>query len=159
MTNQPPTACLEAVSVDFWLRRFSEYLVGCPKTARIVTDHKPLATIFDRNRKGLICAQRIKLQHQGIPYSVEYRKGKLNFADYLTRLAKPFTKVFKEEQKESEELNNLLYTLHTTPIMDHIGLSTIATKTEEDSVLQKICKYEYFHKSFPNGLSLAMEFC
>ena len=30
-----------------------------------------------------------------------------------------------KEQNEPDELNNLLYTLHTTPLMDHIGLDLV----------------------------------
>ena len=50
-------------------------------------------------------------------------------------------KLSKSEKEESEELNNLLYALHTTPVMDHIGLSTIARETASDEVLKKIVGY------------------
>ena len=48
----------------------------------------------------------------------------------MTRRAKP--------KVESEDLNNLLYTLHTTPIMDNIGLAAIAKQTKEDEVLTEL---------------------
>ena len=123
-TNQAekhyPQLDLEASSVDFGLRRFREYFVGAPHIVKVVTDHKPL---------------------QYIPYAAEYRKGKLNLADYMSRHAKPLKKLPKEEQKECDELNNLLYALHMTPVIDHLGLSTIAKATSADSVLSKIQKY------------------
>ena len=132
---------LEGLSVDYGLRRFREYLVGSPLVVRVVTDHKPLVPIFNSRRKGSVRTQRIKLRHQDVPYSLEYRKGKLNQSDYLTRHAKPLNKLSKEEQKEPDELNTLLYALHSTPVMDHIGLSTIAMETASDSILKKICNY------------------
>ena len=144
-TNQAekhyPQLDLEASSVDFGLRRFREYLVGSPHIVKVVTDHKPLVRIFNKNRRGSIRSQRIKLRHQDIPYAAEYRKGKLNLADYMSRHAKPLKKLPKEEQKECDELNNLLYALHMTPVIDHLGLSTIAKATSADSVLSKIQKY------------------
>ena len=136
-----PQLDLEGLSVDYGLRRFREYLVGSPLIVRVVTDHKPLVPIFNSRRKGSVRTQRIKLRHQDVPYSLEYRKGKLNQSDYLTRHAKPLNKVSVEEQREPEELNNLLYALHSTPVMDHIGLSTIASQTAADRVLKRICKF------------------
>ena len=59
----------------------------------------------------------------------------------MTRHAKPILKLSKSEKEESEELNNLLYALHTTPVMDHIGLSTIARETASDEVLKKVVGY------------------
>lgn len=58
---------LEALSVDFALRRFHNYLVGGP-TAKIFTDHKPLISIFANRRKGSVRTDRIKLRHQDISY-------------------------------------------------------------------------------------------
>ena len=136
-----PQIDLEGMSVDYGLRRFREYLVGSPLVVHVVTDHKPLVPIFNGKRKGSVRTQRIKLRHQDIPYSLEYRKGKLNQSDYLTRHAKPLSKLPVKEQKEPEELNSLLYALHSTPVIDHIGLASIATATSSDKVLQKVCKY------------------
>ena len=45
-----------------------------------------------------------------------------------------------DEQHEPDELNNLLYMLHTTPIMDNIGLATIAQHTDNDKVLSTLRK-------------------
>ena len=54
---------------------------------------------------------------------------------------KPLSRIPKPEQEEADELNNLLYALHTTSIVDHIGLSTIANETSKDPTLTKIKKY------------------
>ena len=42
------------------------------------------------------------------------------------------------EQSESEDLNNQLYTLHTTPIMDHIDIAAIAKATNNDENLKQL---------------------
>ena len=136
-----PQIDLEGASVDFGLRRFREYLVGSPKSVRLVTDHKPLVPIFNKNRKGSIRTQRMKLKHQDIPYTVEYRKGKLNQSDYMSRHGQPLKRLPRDQQKEPDELNNLLYALHTTPVIDHIGLATIAKQTSVDCTLKKVSEY------------------
>ena len=42
------------------------------------------------------------------------------------------------EQSGSEDLNNLIYTLHTTPITDHIGIAAIAKATNNDENLKQL---------------------
>ena len=58
----------------------------------------------------------------------------------MSRPAKPLAKLPREQQAETEELNNLLYSLHSTPVMDQIGLSKIAKETLADKTLCKIKK-------------------
>ena len=135
-----PQLDLEAASLDFGLRRFKEYTVASPKLIKVVTDHKPLVRIFNGRRNGSIRTQRIKLNHQDVPYIVEYRKGSLNQSDYMSRRARRLSTLPKDQQQECHELNNLLYMLHTTPVIDHIGLADISQKTGLDSVLSKVQK-------------------
>ena len=133
-----PQLDLEASSTDFGLRCFREYLVGSPSVIKVVTDHKPLVPIFNNRRKGSIHSQRSKLNHQDVPYILEYRKGKLNRVDYTSRHARKLSKLPVEQQKEAQELNSLLYMLHTTPVVDHMSLGTIAKETHTDPVLSKV---------------------
>ena len=76
-----PQIDIEATSVDLALRRFREYLIGSPRVITIVTDHKPLVPVFNDRRHGSIRAQRIKLNHQNIPYILQYHKGSANISD------------------------------------------------------------------------------
>ena len=46
-----------------------------------------------------------------------------------------------KKQTEAEDLNNLLYVPHTTPVIDHIGLATITQHTSSDDVNLKIQQY------------------
>ena len=84
---------------------------------------------------GSIRTERIKLRHQDVMYSVVYRKGKLNQSDYISRHAKPIERMSLQIQREAEENTNLLYVLHSTPIIDCISLTTIATETSSDKTL------------------------
>ena len=79
-----PQLDLEALAIDFGLRRFRFYIVGGPSTT-IITDHKPLESIFKNIRKGSIRTDRIKLRHQDVDYMVKWEKGEDNIADYLSR--------------------------------------------------------------------------
>ncbi len=135
-----PQLDLEATAVNYGLSRFRHYLVGSPEIVVVITDHKPLCSIFNGKRNGSIRTERVKLLHQDIPYRVEYIPGKSNLSDYLSRHATPIHKLSIDEQNEPDELNNLLYMLHTTPIMDHIGLSTIVKHTNEDNILCSLRK-------------------
>ena len=45
-----PQMDLEAMAVDFGLRRFRNYILGAPDTITIVTDHKPLLAVFNGNQ-------------------------------------------------------------------------------------------------------------
>ena len=111
-----PQIDLEAVSVDFGLFRFRNYLVGSPQTITVVTDHKPLVSIFNGRRHGSIRTDKIKHKNKDIIFRIHYQKGSINQADYLSCDAKSLDKASEEEKTQSNDINNLLYMLHTTPI-------------------------------------------
>ena len=133
-----PQIDLEATAVDYGLTRYRHYLVGAPDPTVVVTDHKPLVSIFNGRRKGSIRTERIKLRNQDIDFNVQYQEGKKNQADYLSRHAKPFQNTTPQEQADAQEVNKVLYMLHTTPIMDSIGLAKIAQETENDETLHRL---------------------
>ena len=59
---------LEAMAIDFALRRFRSYLVGSPNDTVIITDHSPLMKVFNGKRSDSIRTERIKLRHQDIDF-------------------------------------------------------------------------------------------
>ena len=136
-----PQIDLEAISVDFALRRFRKYLIGSPTAVTVITDHKPLLPVLKGKRSGSIRTESIKVNHQDIPYNLHYQKGRQNQSDFLSRYAKQLNLLSPSQQYEAEEQNNLLYMLHSTPVIDRIGLSTIALATNEDDTLQTIRQY------------------
>lgn len=133
-----PQLDLEAMGIDFALRRFRHYLVGSPKTIIVVTDHKPLCAIFNGSRNGSIRTERIKLLHQDIPFHVVYQPGKNNISDFISRRATPLSRLTTEEQDEPDSISKLLYMIHSTPIVDNIGLRVIAEETTTDKILNKL---------------------
>ena len=88
-----PQIDLEALAIDFVLRRFRHYIVGSPTKIQVITDHQPLCSIFNGKRQGSIRTERIKLRHQDIRFTVTYQRGKINQSDYLSRHAKPIEKL------------------------------------------------------------------
>ena len=126
-----PQIDLEALDIGFALRRFRNYIVGSSTKVQVITNHQPLCAIFNGKRQGSIRTERIKLRHQGIRFTVTYQKGKINQSDYLSRHAKLLEKIPKGEQKETEDLNNLLYILHTTPVIDCITIAAIAQANKD----------------------------
>ena len=142
-----PQIDLEGLGVDYALFRFRHYIVGSPNTITVVTDHQPLCAVFNGNRSGSIRTERYKQRNQDIKFKVMYQKGKDNQTDFLSRRAAPMRKN-SEEQQRAEGINNLLYTLHTTPIIDRITLKAIAEETSNDSVLMKLQKIVKASKTY-----------
>lgn len=128
---------LEALSVDFALRRFRNYLVGGP-TVQIFTDHKPLISIFANRRKGSVRTDRIKLRHQDISYQVVWLPGKKNPADYLSRHSKPFSRLPASWKKETSELEKTVWFLQYSPYTESISMETIIEATQNDQCLQQL---------------------
>ena len=102
---------------------------GAPDTT-ITTDHKY------GKQTGPIWMNCMKLRHQGIVFSVEYQKFKIYPTDYLSRREKPFAEILIEWQREAEDIKNILYMLHTTPIVGKLGLTYIASETNKDKIVK-----------------------
>ena len=78
------------------------------------------------------------MRHQDIRFKVQYQKGIKNQTDFLSRNAKSLSQLSNKEQNEADDINSILYMLHTTPIIDHIGLSTMAEHTTSDIILKDL---------------------
>ena len=125
---------LEALAVDFGLRRFRQYLVGGPQ-ATVVTDHKPLVSIFKETRRGSIRTDRIKLRHQDVNYAVTYRPGSENTADYLSRHATKLKEIPQTWVDETEELEKTVWFLNFSPYSEAVSIPTIIKHTKKDKTL------------------------
>ena len=133
-----PQIDLEAMSVDFGLRRFREYCVG-GENIKVVTDHKPLVPIFDDKRLGSIRIDRTKLRHQDIDYKVVWQQGKNNPADYLSRHP---IKATKAHHTEASEVAKLLYAIHNDSyFMKEITPQRIIEETKKDALLQNLIRH------------------
>ena len=133
-----PQLDLEGLGVEFGLRRFRNYIIGAPHQITVVTDHMPLCAVFNGTRGGSLRTERYKQKHQDIRFKVIYQRGKINQTDFLSRRGTPIQQLDPEEQHDSEEINNILYMLHTTPIIDRITLKAISDETHSDPTLSAL---------------------
>ena len=135
-----PQLDLEALSVDFGLRRFRFYIVGGP-TIGVITDHKPLVSIFANKRKGSIRTSRIKLRHQDVDFRVTWKKGCDNPADYLSRHAVPRKNLARAIQDESSEFEKTVWYIHFNPYIESISMGRIIEETTKDPVLKLLKRH------------------
>ena len=133
---------LEAMSLYFWLRRFSNYLVGAPQII-----YSMLSQIISFCVRTLIRViesirtDRIKLRHQDVRYNVVYQEGKPNEVDFTSRRAKPLQKLTRNEKEEAEKLNKL--SIGITNIAMHKNTHTILPEQKlslltEEVILAKV---------------------
>ena len=132
-----PQIDIEGMAIDFALKRFRFYLVGCPNVT-IVTDHKPLVPMFSNTRPGSTRIEKIKMQHQDIDFNVIYQKGKGNMSDYFSRHPVPFANLEESVQEESREHAKLLFNLTVCPFTQAIPNEDVVRETEKDEVLTKL---------------------
>ena len=134
-----PQLDLEALSVDYGLRRFRFYIAGGPKTL-VITDHKPLESIFKNLRTGSIRTERIKLRHQDLNFEVRWKKGETNAADFLSRHATPLEYIPKDQREETHELEKTIWFLQFSPYTESISIERLIQATDKDATLQKLKK-------------------
>lgn len=75
----------ESLALVWGVERFHFYLFG--RTFELITDHKPLETIFGPRSKPCARIERWVVRLQSYKARVIYRPGKSNIADPLSRLA------------------------------------------------------------------------
>lgn len=95
----------EALAIVWGVKTFQYYLEGRPFT--LVTDHKPLTTIFHPH-KGISSTATARIQRwalflSGFSYQIEYKNTKAHAnADGLSRLPLPCTKEEKERKDPAD---------------------------------------------------------
>ena len=74
----------EALAMHFGCIKFELFVPG--HTFTVVTDHKPLVSLFNLPTKlGPFRVERIRLKLQGFSFIVIHKPGKSNPSDYLSR--------------------------------------------------------------------------
>ena len=121
----------ESLGIVWGIENFHLYVHGTHVT--LVTDHKPLETIFGNPRsKPSARIERWVLRLQPYSFKVEYRAGDENHADYMSR--HPTDRSISTHSKISEEYVNCV-TKHAVPramTLKEIIEATNADKTLND---------------------------
>ena len=141
----------EALSLIFGVKKFHNYLYG--RTFLLVTDHKPLLTIFGL-KKGIPVMAANRLQRWAIilaayTYDIQYKPtAKHGNADTLSRLPIPEDQQDEQDHSESSELNLIhAVQLEQLPLL----AMNIAKATEKDPVLAKV--YHFIQHGCPESKS------
>lgn len=138
----------EALALVWAPEKFHYYLYG--KFFWLITDHKPLVTIFDKRSKSCARIERWKLRLMSYDYKVIFRPGKSNIADPLSRLCQdklPHSASFDEE---SERIVRLI-SLDACPIA--LSLNEIIEATRSDIELTELMEWiSYPVKRWPKTL-------
>jgi len=116
----------------------------------VVTDHKPFEDLWHSRRKPSLRLERIQLRRQHINYTVAWRKGKDNPADYLSRHA-ILIELFPQQIKEAKTYEKLIYMLHTTRYTNAITPMHIHKALAEDQLLQKLKSQIHLGQPPPNN--------
>ncbi|XP_073835818.1 uncharacterized protein [Musca autumnalis] len=126
----------EALALVWAVERFHYYVYG--KLFELVTDHKPLETIFAPRSKPCARIERWVLRLQSYRYKVIYRPGKSNIADPLSRLAVGSIaniEITGERCEDSDYYVNWLLS-HVTP--KAMKLQEIVQASDSDHEIQAV---------------------
>ncbi len=119
----------EALAVTWGILHFHLYV--CGKDFKVITDHKPLVPLFNNPySKPTARIERWLLKLQQYQFAVEYRPGKNNPSDFMSR--HPQNVSDSIEQATEEHIN--LITTHAVP--KNVTLKDIQQATTEDEILQ-----------------------
>ena len=122
----------EALAIVWACEHFDIYVRGASFT--VVTDHKPLVHIWNKPHPPLRIA-RWSLRLQPYDLTIEFRPGKDNPADYMSR--HPVTKNVRSsrEEKIAEEYVDFI---SQTSVPNAITLEEVQAATSKDKVLQTV---------------------
>ena len=138
----------KALSIYGAIIRFHLFVYG--KEFKVITNHKPLLALFNNpSSKPSARIERWLMELQQYRFTVEYRPGASNPADYALRhpVGDPESHNYEVESEE----NISFIARHAVP--KAITLSEIETATAKDPILQAVMsavKSNCWHKALPN---------
>lgn len=124
----------EALAIVWACEHFHLYIYGGPVT--VMTDHKPLVSIFNNPNKNLTMRlERWSLRLQPYQPTILYRTGYNNPADFLSRHSLCSTETNSRQQRIAEEYINFIAS-HAVP--KAMSLKEITDHTDTDDTLQTV---------------------
>ena len=138
----------EALSIYWAIKRFHLFVYG--KELKVITDHKPLVSLFNNpSSKPSARMERWLLELKQHSFTVEYRPGASNPADYTSRHPVGDPEAHSHDVESEEHIS--FVAKNATP--KAVTLSDIESATAEDSMLQAVMsavKSGCWHKATPN---------
>ncbi|XP_053954964.1 uncharacterized protein K02A2.6-like [Anastrepha ludens] len=124
----------ESLALVWAVERYYYYLMGLE--FELVTDHKPLETIFKPTSKPPARIERWLLRLQPFKFKVIYRPGKENIADSVSRLCK----VVNASTFDNDHNHNIFHIVESS-IPSAMGICEIAKESTKDQELVNAASY------------------
>ena len=122
----------EALAIVYSIERFHIYLYG--KSFKVITDHQPLVKIFNNPTTRLtVRLERWNLRLMPYDYTVIYKPGKSNPADYMSR--HPVSQSSLHNESETEGFVNYIM---NNAVPKSLSLEKIEKETKSDRTLVKV---------------------
>lgn len=112
----------EGLAIRWGVQKLRKFLLGAPRF-KIITDHKPLQYMFNKGTRDMPPRiERFVMDIQGYDWTVEYRPGINNAADYLSRHPSP--RKGSSRTEEVEDYANKATECHFVNVMDQLEAVT-----------------------------------
>ncbi|XP_062610353.1 uncharacterized protein K02A2.6-like [Saccostrea cucullata] len=139
----------EALAVVWGCEHFHLYLFG--QDFKVISDHKPLEAIFNNpHSKPPARIERWRLKLQPYHFGLQYRPGKTNAADYMSRHPSKSTKINSLSDIAEEYVNYV--TENAVP--KTLTLAEIGNETQKDPILQRVIEAIISEKKIPESKDL-----
>lgn len=125
----------EALAIVWACEKFHPYVYGLE--FELLTDHKPLQTIYGPRSKPSARIERWVLRLQAYKFKVIYIPGKSNIADPLSRLLHP-TKSSTTPSELAEEAEAHVHFVATNATPNAVTMRELEEASREDEELQEI---------------------
>lgn len=123
----------EALAIVWGIEHFHLYLFGSEFI--LTTDHKPLEIIFNNPRsKPQARIERWRLRLQPYDFKVEFRPGKGNLADYLSKHPGQEAKTFRHSKIAEKYLNFIV----SSSKPKALTIKQITDESNNDPVIQEV---------------------
>ena len=124
------------MAIVWAIEHFHLYLFGHSFT--LVSDHQPLETIFNNPKtKTPARVERFRLRLRQYNFTVKFKPGKVNAADYLSRHPNHSTSA---DYKHSQIAEEYVKYLTDNAVPKAMTLNEILESTQNDSELQEVIK-------------------